>query len=81
MGRFLSKLWNGVKKAGRWIGNAAGKVSNVAGVLSNVPVIGGFASTVARGANPLVDCLLVERELWTRRYRCSWRCMRVAMCC
>ena len=51
MGRFLKKLWNGVKKAGRWIGNAASKVGSVAGVLSNVPVIGGIASTVARGAN------------------------------
>ena len=51
MGRFLSKLWNGAKKVGRFIGKAAGKVANVAGVLSNVPVIGGFASTVARGAN------------------------------
>ena len=50
MGRFLRKLWNGVKKAGRWIGNAASKVGSVANVLSGVPVIGGIASTVAKGA-------------------------------
>ena len=51
MGRFLKKLWNGAKKVGRWIGNAASKVGSVANVLSGVPVIGGFASTVAKGAN------------------------------
>ena len=51
MGRFLKKLWNGAKKVGRFIGNVAGKVRDVAGVLSNVPILGGVASTVARGAN------------------------------
>ena len=50
MGRFLKKLWNGAKKVGRFIGRAAEKVGNVANVLSGVPVIGGFASTVAKGA-------------------------------
>ena len=51
MGRFLKKLWQGAKKVGRFIGNVAGKVRDVAGVLSNVPILGGVASTVARGAN------------------------------
>ena len=51
MGRFLKKLWNGAKRVGRWIGNAASKVGSVAGVLSNVPIIGSAASAVARGAN------------------------------
>ena len=51
MGRFLRKLWQGAKKVGRFIGNAASKVGSVAGALSNLPVIGGVASTVARGAN------------------------------
>ena len=51
MGRLWNKIKQGVKKAGRWVGNIAGKVANVAGVLSNVPILGGVASTVARGAN------------------------------
>ena len=50
MGRFLNKLWNGAKKVGRFIGRAAGKVANVANVLSGIPILGGVASTVAKGA-------------------------------
>ena len=50
MGRFLSRLWNGVKKVGRFIGRAADKVGKVANVLSVVPGIGSIASTVAKGA-------------------------------
>ena len=51
MGRLWSKIKQGVKKIGRFIGRVGDKVSNVAGVLSNVPILGGVASTVARGAN------------------------------
>ena len=51
MGRLWSRIKQGVKKVGRFIGRVADKVGNVAGVLSNVPVIGSVASTVARGAN------------------------------
>ena len=51
MGRLWNKIKQGAKKVGRFIGRVAGKVSDVAGVLSNIPVIGGVASTVAKGAN------------------------------
>ena len=51
MGRFLQKLANLGKKAGRFVGRIAGKVGNVAGVLANVPIVGRVASTVARVAN------------------------------
>ena len=51
MGRFWNKIKQGVKKVGRFIGRVGEKVGNVAGVLSNLPIIGGVASTVARGAN------------------------------
>ena len=50
MGRFLNKIKSGIKKAGRFFGRVGEKIANVAGVLSNVPVIGGVASTVAKGA-------------------------------
>ena len=49
-GRLWSKIKNGAKKIGRFIGRVADKVGNVAGVLSGVPIIGGVASTVAKGA-------------------------------
>ena len=51
MGRLWNRIKQGVKKVGRFIGRAAEKVGNVAGVLSNVPIIGNVASTVAKGAN------------------------------
>ena len=51
MGRFLAKLANFGKKVGRFIGRVGGKVGNVASVLSNVPILGGVASTVAKAAN------------------------------
>ncbi len=51
MGRLWNRIKQGVKKVGRWIGNAASKVGNIAGALSGVPVIGSVASTVAKGAN------------------------------
>ena len=51
MGRLWNKIKQGAKKVGRFIGRVAGKVGDVAGVLSNIPVIGGIASTVAKGAN------------------------------
>ena len=50
MGRLWNKIKQGAKKVGRFIGRVAGKVGDVAGVLSNIPVIGGVASTVAKGA-------------------------------
>ena len=50
MGRFLSRLWNGAKKVGRFIGKAADKIGKVAYVLSVVPGVGSIASTVAKGA-------------------------------
>ena len=51
MGRLWNKIKQGAKNVGRFIGRVAGKVSDVAGVLGNIPVVGGVASTVARGAN------------------------------
>ena len=51
MGRLWNRIKNGVRKVGRFIGGIAGKVGSVAGALSNIPIIGGVASTVARGAN------------------------------
>ena len=51
MGRFLNKIKRGIQSAGRFIGRVADKVGGVANVLSYVPVIGGFANTVAKGAN------------------------------
>ena len=50
-GRLWNKIKQGAKNVGRFIGRVAGKVSDVAGVLGNIPVVGGVASTVARGAN------------------------------
>ena len=40
-----------MKKAGRFFGRVGERVANVAGVLSNIPILGGVASTVAKGAN------------------------------
>ena len=51
MGRLWNKIKNGVKKAGRFFGRVGERVANVAGVLSNIPILGGVASTVAKGAN------------------------------
>ena len=50
MGRFLNWLRNAGRKVNRFISRASDKVAKVAGVLSNVPVIGGVASRVAKGA-------------------------------
>ena len=51
MGRLWNRIKQGVRKVGRFIGRVAEGVGRVAGGLSNVPVIGNIASTVARGAN------------------------------
>ena len=51
MGRLWNRIKQGIRKAGRFIGRVAEGVGRVAGGLSNVPVIGNIASTVARGAN------------------------------
>ena len=51
MGRFWNKIKSGVKKVGRFFGRVGERVANVAGVLSNIPILGGVASTVAKGAN------------------------------
>ena len=48
---FFGRILGGIRKVGRFIGNVAGSVGRVAGGLSKIPVIGGIASTVARGAN------------------------------
>ncbi len=50
MGRFLNWLRNAGRKVNRFIGRASDKVAKVAGVLSNVPIIGNVASRVAKGA-------------------------------
>ena len=51
MGRFLRKLRNFGRKINRFVNRASGTIGKVAGALSNVPVIGNFASGVARAAN------------------------------
>ena len=51
MGRFINKLISGAKKVGGFIAKGASTVGKVAGVLSNIPLVGAVASTVARGAN------------------------------
>ena len=51
MGRFWNKFKKGIQSVGRFVGRVADKVGSIANVLSYVPVIGGFANTVAKGAN------------------------------
>ena len=55
---FFKRLWNGVRKVGRFAGKVIGKVGNVASFLAPIataihPVAGKVVSTVARGAQTI----------------------------